>query len=833
MKRLTIPILLLLFIVSLNLPQSYAQDYTRWDLPSGAKLRLGKGSVNDITYSSDGDRLIVVSSIGIWTYDSHTGIEIGFIAENPDNILGLSQDGSMYVSLDSNNSVIFRHLLDGRIVTTLTEDIEDIRNVVFSQDGKTLAGISNQNIHLWDLSTGAQKGTLLGHTESVRSVTFSPDSTTLASNGGDGTLQLWDVATATHIKTISRSAQSVYMLRFTPDGQTLVSQNGHKNIHVWDVVSGKVKSRIKTPSSLTMALSPDGNTIASGGFKGLHLWDVATGEQIAVLGGQTDSLRSIAFSPDGNTIASGEYDNLFLWDVESGERIKSITGHTDGMSGVTFTPDGNTLVSTSRSKVLLWDYTIGEYKKMIYGGHWTYYTDLNLHPDGNMLACADSLSLHLWDLYTATHIAALPNRQPGGRNTATGRFNSIAFSPDGTYLLAASNDKTIHVLYLARTYVDSLVGHTDAVNSIAFSQDNHLLVSGSNDQTVRLWDFDNRSNIATFIGHTDKVLSVAVTPDARTVASGSEDNAIRIWDVATGNSFEIQTDHTRGTANLEFSPDAKTLLSCGSWGDPILQIWDVATGEQKKIITDHTGAVYDVDFSPDGKTLASASVDGTILLWDYQGLIDSNIETQELAADVNRDGTVNLQDLISVASYFGQTSNDNPADVNGDGIVDILDILFVAAALADENGAPSINPVSKDMISTETIQQWLKQAKQINTNGHALQKGITMLEGLLSELTPNKTVLLPNYPNPFNPETWIPYQLAMPSNVSLHIYSTDGHLVRSLQLGSQPAGNYYNRERAAYWDGKNEFGEQVASGVYFYTLTAGKYTATRRMLVCK
>ena len=100
-------------------------------------------------------------------------------------------------------------------------------------------------------------------------------------------------------------------------------------------------------------------------------------------------------------------------------------------------------------------------------------------------------------------------------------------------------------------------------------------------------------------------------------------------------------------------------------------------------------------------------------------------------------------------------------------------------------------------------------------------------------LTPKETALLPNYPNPFNPETWIPYQLANPADVTLRIYAVDGTLVRTLFLGHKPIGMYQSRTRAAYWDGRNQIGEPVASGVYFYTFTAGDFTATRKMLIRK
>ena len=108
-----------------------------------------------------------------------------------------------------------------------------------------------------------------------------------------------------------------------------------------------------------------------------------------------------------------------------------------------------------------------------------------------------------------------------------------------------------------------------------------------------------------------------------------------------------------------------------------------------------------------------------------------------------------------------------------------------------------------------------------------------MLEQLARALTPNKTALLANYPNPFNPETWIPYQLSKASDVTVTIYASDGNVVRTLAIGHQAAGTYKTRSQAAYWDGTNETGESVASGVYFYTLTAGDFSATRKMLILK
>ena len=217
--------------------------------------------------------------------------------------------------------------------------------------------------------------------------------------------------------------------------------------------------------------------------------------------------------------------------------------------------------------------------------------------------------------------------------------------------------------------------------------------------------------------------------------------------------------------------------------------------------------------------------------------------TPQPVADINGDGVVNIQDLTLVAAQFGQTGEDIAADVNGDGVVDIKDLVLVAAAFGEAAGAaPAIakENIEPGNLQAADVQQWLRDAKQAN----AEPVGIAVLERLLVLLSrralpvPKETALLANYPNPFNPETWIPFRLASPdsntlTDVTLSIYAADGKLIRTLALGQLPAGIYQTRTRAAYWDGRNAQGEPVASGIYFYTLQAGDFSATRKMLIRK
>ena len=212
------------------------------------------------------------------------------------------------------------------------------------------------------------------------------------------------------------------------------------------------------------------------------------------------------------------------------------------------------------------------------------------------------------------------------------------------------------------------------------------------------------------------------------------------------------------------------------------------------------------------------------------------------AEDINQDGKVDILDLVVVVKSIGAVRPHLRADVNDDGIIDILDLVVIAGSphwgrsvgiikVREPNAAAPAASVLT--LTPETIREWITLAHIKNDGSLLFERGIANLESLLATRAPSKTLLLLNYPNPFNPETWIPYQLSEASDVTVTIHSVNGRLIRTLVLGHQAAGIYHSKSRAAYWDGRNEFGEHVASGLYFYTLTAGDFTATRKMLIRK
>ena len=504
----------------------------------------------------------------------------------------------------------------------------------------------------------------------------------------------------------------------------------------------------------------------------------------AIFEGHTDFVWSVAFSLDGQTLASGSEDGqIRLWNPHTLRPETTLIGHSSGVRSVAFSPDGQTLASGSWDRtVRLWDTSTGELKTTFSGYNIEDITSVAFSPDGEIFAAGTASSsghntIHLW-------------------NPSTGEYKR------------------------------ELAGHTEPVKSVIFSPDGETLASGSEDRTVQLWNTTTWKLKRTLSGHTQSVESIAFSPDGLTLASGSRDRTIRLWNPQNGKLKTTLTGYTDWFNPVAFSPDGQT-LACGRYNTN--RLWNTQTGEYKNTLQDSASHIMSLTFSPDGTTLASGGEDGTVRLWE---LTPDETPSDKITEDVNGDGIVNILDLVSVSANFGKTG-ENTADVNGDGIVNIVDLVKVAGEMGSSAAAPAAHPQTLEILTAADVQHWLTQAQHADLTDATSQRGILMLQQLLAALSPKETSLLTNYPNPFNPETWIPYQLAKPTNVTLTIYAVNGRLIRTLMLGHKAVGMYHSKSRAAYWDGQNQFGEPVASGVYFYTLSTGDFSATRKMLILK
>ncbi len=865
-----------------------------WDMNTWSEIgRLERhtAAVKSVLFSPDGSTLASWgddNTVRIWDIDTQTQIYI--LEEHPLRVesVSFSPDGKTIASGGYDNIVRLWDVDTRAEIGVLKGHTSWVNSVSFSPDGQTLAsGSSDKTVRLWDVDTRAEIGVLKGHTSWVNSVSFSPDGTTLASGGYDD-VRLWDIATRTETRRLGRP--HINGVSFSPDGLTIAYMVSSYNVGFWDVNTQRRTYRIlkdyhtwlrrhiwevvwvvslqieqkgsdifrsileqhhTSESVSSVSFSPDGKTIVSGNARhdvslligGSFLWDVATQTKIGTL--DTSRVNSVSFSPDGKTIASvstikGSSAGITLWDVATQTRIGTL--ETDWVNSVVFSPDGRTLAIAGGyarnhfidRPVSLWDVDT----QTEIGRHWEHFgwvNSVSFSPDGRTLASAGSIdgTVRLWDVDTWTEIAILR-----GHN---GWVNSVSFSPDGKTIVSGSNDRTVRLWDVdMQSEISRLEGHTDNVNSVVFSPDGHILASGSDDNTVRLWDA--RVEIDTLEGHIAAVNSVSFSPDGRILVSGSDDGTVLLWDIAEIEATSLLLGGFL-TAKIDPGNDVDYFnVEIEEFGQ--LTLWTTTTDT-----LDTIGTLQDSE----GDTLAThadknvdAELNFRIEQYMYPGTYYIKVQSSDQkigdytihavfapAKDVNGDGVVSVIDLLLVAENFG-LSDATPAqgDVNGDGEVNREDVITILDALDAAAAAPAA------ISTTESLQRWIDRAKQLNRSDARFQKGIAVLQNLLktlieTETVPKATALLANYPNPFNPETWIPYQLAKESDVTLRIYAIDGTLVRTLALGHQAAGLYHSRSRAAFWNGRNTIGERVASGLYFYTLTAGDFTATRKLLIRK
>ena len=763
---------------------------------------------------------------------------------------------------------------------------DQLVSLSYSPDGRTLASSGFGWIVLWrtDFEMGERKRIIERrdkvHLSAVSSVVFSPDGSALASLSHQGyynNLGVWRVYHGPPPDPLwAKCPTFCRSVVFSPDGRTLAAggseTSGHfadsdnAAIYLIDLETGRSMAEFEGEgwTVLAVAYSPDGETLASSylglrGGHGIQLVDAETGQVKRSLQGLTRPALSVAISPDGQTLVAGDGTAVRLWDVGSGEVVATLEGHREEVRMVAFSFDGTTLASMDPHSVRLWDVASESLRTTLQGS----FSSAALSPDGGLLAGAGGdHAVRLWDVHTGQILGVLEGH--------TEEVNAVAFSPDGL-LASGSEDATIRLWDTSPGAIESLsppatlpwqavFSFEDWVNSVVFSPDGGTLASGSGDGLVRLWDVGTGELLAALEGHTNTVHSVAFSPDGRSLASVARSSVnsnhwrIRLWDAGTGKLLHVLEPRSGGVFSVAFSPDGRTLASSGRYK---VWLWDVGTGELSDVF-EHESEIHSVAYSPDGRILAGGSRDWRVRLWDVgTGQILQVLRHEEevrsvafspdggTLASASSDRTVRLWEvetgqLLDVLEHDGKVesvafSPDGRIVASGsrDGTIRLWDAAAgqVTAVLEGHGSwilSLSFSPDGRSLASgsvDETMRLW-------DMSPYADPTALTWAQSPQGA-RPVQTVLGANWPNPFNPETWIPYQLHAPAHVRLSIHDLRGALVREIDLGYRPAGRYDSRAGAAHWDGRDKGGQRVSSGVYLYQMQAGPVVQVRKMVVIK
>ena len=542
-----------------------------------------------------------------------------------------------------------------------------------------------------------------------------------------------------------------------------------------------------------MAFSPDGTTIASGSANyeyAIRLWDVASGLETASFDGHERTVQSLAFSPDGTTLVSGSGDRTVrLWDMATGVNTAILEGHRDWILTVAYSHDGATLASGS------WDGTV-----------------------------------RLWDAAT-------------GANTFT------------------------------------LEGHTNHVFSVAFSPDRKTLASGSWDGTVKLWDMAAGTISATLEGHTGWVQPVAFSPDGSILASGGgePDWTIRLWDVASKNTTAVMEGHEHHVSSVAFSRTALSSLP-GRWMAP--SAYGTRPG-QPIPLPPGTGPRSTRWPFPDGSILASGAADGTVLLWDLQLVVPGPRTLSGISGDEQKGvAGARLAEpfVVSVLDQNGDPFAGTTVTFTvtaGGGTLSATTVTTDAdgraAAVLTLGNAPGANTVTAAAAGLEPVT--FTAAAEVSTDfdgdtvtglsdfflfadafggsdprfdldgdgsvgfrdffllaDHFADPERGKLLALAREMIglPDGPQLQQNAPNPFNSGTVISWFLVRPGPARVEVFSLTGQRVAVLREGPEKAGVHRVR-----WEGRDDRGRPLASGVYLYRLATEEKVQTRKLTLLR
>ena len=530
--------------ISSDTESSLAYSTRLLDVETGAIIKVFEGG-GIIFFSFDGNTIANTDAEGnikLWDVNKGSSIETLFkISDLADTSLIAFSPDLMTVAgvVDDSGSEIQKgkiwDLRTGKVIKTLSGDFQGVNSLIFSPDGKQVAGNFDQTIKLWNTSTGDVVREINGQNIQILLIAFSPDSKTIVGSTTDKMIKIWDAQTGKEIHTFVEHKYYISAVAFSSNGEKLASGDRSGTVCLWNALTGNL---IKILSGHTnhipeIAFSPDANEVALASYdRTIKLFDISAGKGIRILSGNALPIQTFAYSPNGKQLVSGDLGgSVKLWDTQTNQEIKSFEGHSGIIQSVAFSPNGKLVASAGQDRsIKIWEVGTGREVRNLIADEIDVQS-ISFSPDGKMIVSGGGDDLvKLWDVTTGNEIKRL--------EAPVGSLPKVKFSPDGKWIVCSNGNGYFTKIWNAKTGTElvTLKEHSGSVYSTAFSPDGKIIATGSSDGTIKLWSIQTGKVIKTFIHSFDYISSIIFTQNGQYIIGAGEDK-ITIWNVNTGNEL--------------------------------------------------------------------------------------------------------------------------------------------------------------------------------------------------------------------------------------------------------------------------------------------------------
>ncbi|MEU7581297.1 NB-ARC domain-containing protein [Streptomyces sp. NPDC041068] len=646
-----------------------------WSMRTGEQVRTLTGHtriVHDMALSPDDSWLASSDESGtVRIWDPLTGVERHALPGHAQRVtVRAAPDGMSLVTIDTENAIRVWDPSTGQEVRRLREPTKQwplhlAPAAAISPDGAWLACGSSGVPTLWNLRSGTQLHTAKGHRQRMSQIIFAPHGRWLVTSDGAlyavaRSVRVWDVRSGDLVTTIEGTGSWLVCVALAADGSFLATggetSRGHgwPPVRLWDPLTGAELASFtaETASVTTLAIAMDRTWLATGHLDGeVCVWDVATGTPRRRFRGSRDRITHLTVAPGGGWLAAADISGrVRIWDPhadavpgkgdDTGRADDSgradDTGEADGTSGaeepadvsaVVVAPDGGwAAVAHSGGRITVVDCASRARQPLDQAHTNLWSARLLASSDSSRLAASGAsstadLTTGIWDMTTHEHIAAFWGH------------SLKAFSPDGAWLVTATNDERYpmgrspeHSVIMVRDTDTGqprlrLAGHhPHGVGDVVVEPSGAWLassddgwVAGDQDRHVVVWDLRTGRARHHLGGHNQVVSQLGLSPDALHLATGDSDGTVRIWDPASGRLISSFTGHVRGIRDLRFAPDSSWLTTSDGTGR--LYVTDPLTGRRIASVTGHVGPVNALEPCPSGRLLVSGDSVGVIRVW--------------------------------------------------------------------------------------------------------------------------------------------------------------------------------------------------------------------------